>query len=346
MTSDLSLRMLACVPRGEYYLYTNLNDVLAGLSSTEVATVGIAGTGSVSQVHLNPDDLSCDSLLSSWESGAAAPESYLDDLASISVADGWAVSLADGDSDVLINAPHSGCLSVARLVVSAHAGANCRLNVHSSGPGVALIQISLRLDAGADVSVFIDQPEGSKALCRAETSLAANSSLALMTESIHPRFVRNEFLVSIVGEGANLKLGGAYHVAEGEKLDNSVKVEHKVGGAVSGQLFKGIADKGGRMSFSGLIVVDKDAQKTEAFQTNRHLLMSDDARAWAKPQLEIYADDVKCSHGATTGQIDAAQLFYLMQRGIDEATAKALLADAFLAEVYNFCGIQNDSVIN
>jgi Fe-S cluster assembly protein SufD len=109
-------------------------------------------------------------------------------------------------------------------------------------------------------------------------------------------------------------------------------VEHAQPQCSSRQFYNGILDDRARGVFHGRIVVHKDAQKTDAKQTNRNLLLSDDARIDTKPQLEIYADDVKCTHGATIGQIEEEQLFYLRTRGIEETSARNLLLYAFAAE--------------
>jgi len=115
-------------------------------------------------------------------------------------------------------------------------------------------------------------------------------------------------------------------------LDNDGHVEHASPHCSSRQFYNGILDDNAHGVFHGRIVVHKDAQKTDAKQTNRNLLLSDDAQIDTKPQLEIYADDVKCTHGATIGQIDENALFYLRSRGLTEAEARQLLLLAFASE--------------
>jgi len=116
-------------------------------------------------------------------------------------------------------------------------------------------------------------------------------------------------------------------------VDLETHVLHNVGGGVSCQLFKNVLADESRASFYGELKVQPDAQKTEAFQTNRNILLSTQAKMRTRPQLEIYADDVKCSHGATTGQLDKNALFYLQQRGIPLQEARRLLLQAFFEEV-------------
>ena len=137
----------------------------------------------------------------------------------------------------------------------------------------------------------------------------------------------------LVGPGASLDLAGLYLCPDSEQLDLRLLVRHSVGGCVSRQLFKGLVGGTARAAFDGLVYVAQDAQKTEAYQENHTILLSDDARVETRPQLEIYADDVQCSHGATTGYLNPEELFYLRSRGIPEAEARRLQMVAFLAPV-------------
>jgi len=116
-------------------------------------------------------------------------------------------------------------------------------------------------------------------------------------------------------------------------VDNHVFVRHAAPHCFSNQLYKGVLDDQATGAFSGRILVDQGAQKTEAFQTNRNILLTDKAKMNTKPQLEIYADDVKCTHGATVGQLDEESLFYLRSRGIREREARLMLMSAFAYDV-------------
>ena len=145
--------------------------------------------------------------------------------------------------------------------------------------------------------------------------------------------VRLALEVDLTGPGASLDLAGLYLCPDAENVDIRVLVRHDVPHCVSRQLFKGVVGGTARASFDGLIYVAQDAQKTEAYQENHTLLLSDTARVESRPQLEIYADDVKCSHGATTGYLNPDELLYLRSRGIPEAEARRLQMIAFLAPV-------------
>jgi Fe-S cluster assembly protein SufD len=145
--------------------------------------------------------------------------------------------------------------------------------------------------------------------------------------------VRNNVRVVLDGEGAECVLNGLYLADGTEHVDNFTEIEHAKPRGTSSELYKGILSGRAHGVFNGKIVVQKDAQKTNARQTNKNLLLSSDAAVNTKPQLEIYADDVKCSHGSTIGQIDADAMFYLRSRGLGAGEARSLLSFAFASEV-------------
>jgi Fe-S cluster assembly protein SufD len=139
--------------------------------------------------------------------------------------------------------------------------------------------------------------------------------------------------VSLLGEGAEANLYGAYVCGGSEKVKISVDMHHDFPHCNSRQLFKGIAGGTSKVDFYGKIIVAKDAQRTEAYQVNHNLLLSDGAKVDTKPQLEIYADDVKCSHGATIGRLNEEEQFYMRSRGISLEDAKVLQMISFVAPV-------------
>ncbi len=139
--------------------------------------------------------------------------------------------------------------------------------------------------------------------------------------------------VDIIGENADVNISGLYLCNSNEKFAIRTDVRHRKPHCTSYQIFNGIAAGKSDVKFYGKIVVDPDAQKTEAYQTNHNLVLSEGAHAESKPQLEIYADDVKCSHGATVGQLNEDEQFYMRSRGIPEAEAKVLQMISFIAPV-------------
>jgi Fe-S cluster assembly protein SufD len=153
--------------------------------------------------------------------------------------------------------------------------------------------------------------------------------------SLGASLVRNDVDTLFRDEGGELALNGLYVLHGQQHCDNHTFIDHARPNCTSRELFKGILDGKSQGIFYGMILVRKDAQKTNARQTNKNLLLSKEAFADSTPGLEILADDVKCSHGSTVGQLDEDAIFYLRSRGIDEETARAMLTYAFASEIIN-----------
>ncbi|HNQ67252.1 MAG TPA: Fe-S cluster assembly protein SufD [Bacteroidales bacterium] len=151
--------------------------------------------------------------------------------------------------------------------------------------------------------------------------------------SFHGGIIRNNLFVKMIGEFAESNLFGLNLTDREQRIDNYTLIEHDVPNCSSNELYKGILDEQAKGSFMGRIIVKPNAQKTLAYQTNRNICLTPEAKMRTKPQLEIYADDVKCSHGATVGQLDETALFYLKQRGINEKEAKLMLMFAFANDI-------------
>jgi Fe-S cluster assembly protein SufD len=141
--------------------------------------------------------------------------------------------------------------------------------------------------------------------------------------------------VDQIGEGCQTEIYGLEHLHGDENITAETHVTHTVGGGTSNQLIKFVLDDNSRGRFIGDLKIAQDAQQTEAHQTNRNLLLSETAEMRTRPQLEIYADDVKATHGASTGQLDESALFYMQQRGISKEKARQLLVNAFMKDVLN-----------
>jgi Fe-S cluster assembly protein SufD len=146
---------------------------------------------------------------------------------------------------------------------------------------------------------------------------------------------RNDFQVLLDGPGASCTLNGLYFTTDTQHMDNFINIDHAKPYGSSRLYYKGILDGHSKAVFGGTVVVRKDAQKTDAQQTDKNLLLSDDAEVDSKPSLLIYADDVKCGHGATAGHIDENTLFYMRSRGLDLETASRILIHAFASEIIN-----------
>ncbi|MEK9753032.1 MAG: Fe-S cluster assembly protein SufD [Rhodospirillaceae bacterium] len=187
--------------------------------------------------------------------------------------------------------------------------------------------------AGAHLRHYRVQSENMQAthLTSLHVRLGRDASYDGFGLNIGGRLSRTEAFVRLEGEGAHCGLNGAYLMKGREHCDNTTVIEHLVPHTTCSEVFRGILDDESRGVFQGKIVVHKGAQGTDGHQLSNALLLSDRAEMDAKPELEIYADDVKCAHGATTGKLDETSLFYLRSRGIPEALARNLLIQSFLA---------------
>src|SRR5262249_16356193 len=161
---------------------------------------------------------------------------------------------------------------------------------------------------------------------------ARTSNVSTHSVLLGGQLVRNNVHPVLAGEGAECLINGLFMANGRQHMDNYMLVEHASPHCDTRQFYNGILNGNAHGVFHGRIIVHKDAQKTDAKQTNRNLLLCDDAQIDTKPQLEIYADDVKCTHGATIGQVDESALFYLRSRGLDEASARHVLLLAFANE--------------
>ena len=167
-----------------------------------------------------------------------------------------------------------------------------------------------------------------------------DSRVVFNTITLHGGMVRNNVYVKLNGEGADNKTLGFYLADKDQHIDNFTFIDHAKPHCTSDQNFKGVLDDKASGAFTGRILVRQDAQKTEAYQASNNILLTDDARMNTKPQLEIYADDVKCSHGATVGQLDENALFYLQSRGISRREARLLLMYGFGHEILRQVSIE------
>ena len=160
-----------------------------------------------------------------------------------------------------------------------------------------------------------------------------DSTFALQTISLFPHFSRNDVEVFSQGEGTHTQLHGAFVGNENNHIDNHTYMHHTAANCTSDENYKGVLSGKATGVFNGKVKVYKDAQKINAYQSNKNILLSEAASINAKPELEIYADDVKCSHGSTTGQLDQKALFFLRARGISETKARDMLVKGFLSEI-------------
>jgi Fe-S cluster assembly protein SufD len=195
--------------------------------------------------------------------------------------------------------------------------------------------VEIALGDGARLEHYKVQRESGVAFHVATTAadLGPNSSYDVTTITLGAQLSRHDVHVTMDHEGAECWVDGLYLVTDSQHTDTHSVIDHRKPHCTSHQLYKGILDGKARAVFNGKVFVRHDAQKTDAMQTNKNLLLSNEARVDTKPQLEILADDVKCAHGAAVGQIDEDELFYLKTRGLHHDLARNLLTYGFAEEV-------------
>ena len=256
------------------------------------------------------------------------------------VADGWFVDVAAGavvEKPVELQNVQAGGQSHVRLPVRVGAGARATIVERQAGEGAGLATSvsQLTLDEGAEVLWIVvqEQPETATHLAQFKAHLGKDSKLVLFVMNAGGRLVRQEVVVRTTGEGADFKLRGVNLLAGDTHTDVTMVLDHAVPHTTSTEIVRNVVTGKARGVFQGRINVHQYAQKTDAKMACNTLLLSDDGEFSTKPELEIFADDVQCGHGATVTEIDRNHLFYLMARGIEEKTARGLLVRAFLAEV-------------
>lgn len=197
----------------------------------------------------------------------------------------------------------------------------------------SVVEIAVEQNARLSYDKVQFENEESLQLSSEHVHQERDSYFAINTITLNGSWVRNNLNIIIDGENCETHLNGIYPLTAHQHVDNHTLVDHRMPHSVSYELYKGILADNSTGVFNGKVFVRKDAQKTNAFQQNANILLSENAQVNTKPELEIYADDVKCSHGCTTGQFDDEAVFYLRSRGISETNARNLLVYAFAGEV-------------
>ncbi len=227
--------------------------------------------------------------------------------------------------------------SNARLLLCSHTLSEDNFTTNEN------IKIDVGENAVMDLVIMQNEHNNSTHNARFNISLAANAVLKFHIVTLHGGEISNTIEVNLNGKGGECILNGLYLANGKQRISNKINLSHNVPECHSSQLFKGILEDEAVTRFSGTILVAKDAQKTEAYQANNNLLASDFAKAYTQPHLEIYADDVKCSHGATVGSLNEDELFYMRSRGISYSEAKLLQQQAFAYAALS--GISNTELL-
>ncbi len=221
------------------------------------------------------------------------------------------------------------------------AGRNANLTVvetYSGAKGLryftnAVTEIVVGEGANVEHYRLLDESPEAFHVGTTRVSQQRDSSFSSASFALGTALARNDFAVTLDGPGAFCSLNGLYYTAHGQHIDNLISIDHAQPHCTSRLNYKGILDGNSRAVFGGEVMVRRNAQKSDAQQTDKNLLLSEEAEVDSKPSLMIYADDVQCAHGATAGQIDAQTLFYLRSRGLDLETASRMLVQAFAREI-------------
>ncbi|TMH00493.1 MAG: Fe-S cluster assembly protein SufD, partial [Betaproteobacteria bacterium] len=259
-------------------------------------------------------------------------------------ADGACVRLGAGVSldapiQLLFITTQAGLATHCRSLVTTEEGARaCIVEQHVSWadqPSLGNHVTRIEIGPGAEIEHHKLQHESAAAfhIATIEARLSERGGFSSSSFALGAALSRADIRVALDAEGASCTLDGLY-IADGQRhVDHHTRIDHLKPQGSSRELYKGVLADTARAVFNGRLVVHRDAQRSDAQQSNRNLLLSEQAEVDTQPQLEIYADDVQCGHGATVGQLDADQIYYLRSRGVSEAAARAWLTYAFAAEM-------------
>ena len=241
---------------------------------------------------------------------------------------------------IFVSAPGIGNLSAVKLLVNADKSSEASIietfvSADSSDTKLNLPVCTYKVSENAALTVYkiVQEAQMQIHIANQEAELGTNSRFYSCTFNLSGALTRNNLSARLLGENGFASLMGLNILTDNEHADNSTLLEHAVPNCQSYELYKGVYAGKSKGVFDGTIIVAKDAQKTNAIQSNQAVLLSNTAQSCARPQLKIWADDVKCTHGATCGALDEDSLFYLRSRGIELQEAKALLTQAFAGEV-------------
>ena len=342
----------------EYVTYDNANDDLIRKQLPQIAEdinriVLVDGifSPSLSKVEASVN-YNISSLSNSWEknitmvtdSFARLTESKKQALTKLNTAlcqDGIFIEVTEGHTlNLEVIYVQTGSMKIAMPRLNIHVDEDAFLNIaeqHIVLKDASFVnivtEVFLKANAKLEWVKIQDTQQDSHILDSVYVLQSEKSKYHCTTVSLDGELMRNNQFIRIEGEEAHADLGGIYILNGSQQADNNVFMEHIAPNTTSNQLYKGILDEQSISSFYGLIYVDELAQKTDAFQSNKNILQSDEAAANFRPQLEIYADDVKCSHGATSSEIEDHELFYLRSRGIGKEQSRSLLMYAFVSDV-------------
>src|SRR5262245_29308369 len=280
-----------------------------------------------------------------WESDvfAALSTAFVEDGALLHVP---AEAVLTAPIELVFLATHAGVLSQPRVLIVA--SPHSRFTVVERYVGLsdqacfvnAMSELSVGHGASVDHYVLQEQGAATFHMAGIHAALERDSAFSTCEATFGARLARTTLGVRFDGEGGRTSLAGLYVTGGRQHVDHHVTVDHAVPRCSSRQLYKGVLDGSARAVFDGRVIVRPNAQKTDAAQTNKHLLLSDGVEVDSKPRLEIFADDVKCTHGAAEGQLAPEAIFYLRSRGLNERAARRLLTLGFVREVVDRIAVE------
>ena len=230
-------------------------------------------------------------------------------------------------------------LQFGQSLIVLEAGSRCQLTIKRKNANkhksLTIENLEIFVAAGAELNLIeiVDQGLGCSSIAREKAKLMENSRMTWIYGHLGEGHAKHFIDIDLAGEMADARIRGFYFIGSKEVIDLDTQVNHLAARTKSDLLFKGAANGNGKVTWEGMIYVDPVALGTDGYQVNRNLALSPDAEIHSIPGLEICADDVKCSHGATVGRIDAEELFYLESRGMPKGTAEKLIVNGFFAEV-------------
>ena len=343
----------------ESWHYTDLRRLLAAAPEYDrgaaAETVPVLVEGSSQLVVVNgrakaaeaPDGVSIEQISKLLPSGQHADELAAFDnedavgaINAAFVSDGFSITIDNGakiEQPIELQNLHAGGQTHTRFAITVGKGAKVTFVERQTGKGAALVSCvdSLKIADGAEVRyvILLEQPDTVSHLGQFQAEIGEKANLSLFIMNVGGKLVRQEVRVTMPGQGGHFELRGVNLLAGSTHNDVTMVLDHSAPDTTSTELVRNIVTDKAHGVFQGQIRVAREAQKTDAKMSCNTLVLSDEGEFSVKPELEIFADDVACGHGATVAEIDRSHLFYLMARGVPEKEARGLLVKAFLAEV-------------